>query len=94
MFIGVIKDDYLGTANNSKKTRYLRLNIQDENASINALVFNDKIEECKEMNSHMPTENNIVIVRGKKKSEDSVFADLIAVQDHKIFMKLGEIKEK
>lgn len=94
LFIGVIKDDYLGTANNSKKTRYLRLNIQDENASINALVFNDKIEECKEMNSHMPTENNIVIVRGKKKSEDSVFADLIAVQDHKIFMKLGEIKEK
>ena len=94
LFIGVIKDQYLGVANNSKKTRYLRLNVQDETSTINALVFNDKIEECKEMNNHLPDENNIVIVKGRKKSEDSVFADLIAVQDHKIFMKLGEIKEK
>jgi len=94
LFIGVIKDQYLGVANNSKKTRYLRLNVQDETSTINALVFNDKIEECKEMNNHLPDENNIVIVKGRKKSEDSVFADLIAVQDHKIFMKLGEIKEQ
>jgi len=94
LFIGVIKEDYLGVSNNAKKTRYLRLNIEDENAKINTLIFNDKIEECKEMNSYMPSENNIVIVKGKKKSEDAVFADLIAVQDHKIFMKLGEIKEK
>jgi len=94
LFIGVIKDQYLGVANNSKKTRYLRLNVQDETSSINALIFNDKIEECKEMNNQLPDENNIVIIRGRKKSEDSVFADLIAIQDHKIFMKLGEIKEK
>jgi len=94
LFIGVIKDNYLGVANNSKKTRYLRLNVQDENSTINTLIFNDKIEECKEMNNSLPVENNIVIIRGKKKSEDSVFADIIAIQDHKIFMKLGEIKEK
>lgn len=94
LFIGVVKEQYLGVSSKNKKTRFLRLKIQDENAAINVLIFNDKIEECKEINGHLPIENNIVIVKGKKKNEDAVFADLIAVQDHKIFMKLGEIKEK
>jgi hypothetical protein len=46
------------------------------------------------MNNILPDEGNIVIVKGRKKGEDTVFADLIAIQDHKIYMKLGEVKEK
>ena len=94
IFIGIIKEQYLGIANNAKKTRYLRLSVQDESSKLTALIFNDKIDECKEMNNILPDEGNIVIVKGKKKGEDTVFADLISIQDHKIFMKLGEIKEK
>jgi DNA polymerase III alpha subunit len=94
LFIGIIKEQYLGTANNSKKTRYLRLSIQDESSKLTTLIFNDKIDECKEMNNILPDEGNIVIVKGRKKGEDTVFADLIAIQDHKIYMKLGEVKEK
>ena len=94
IFIGIIKEQYLGIANNSKKTRYLRLSIQDESAKLTTLIFNDKIDECKDMNNILPDEGNIVIVKGKKKGEDTVFADLIAIQDHKIYMKLGEVKEK
>ncbi len=84
----------MGIANNAKKTRYLRLSVQDESSKLTALIFNDKIDECKDMNNILPDEGNIVIVKGKKKGEDTVFADLISIQDHKIFMKLGEIKEK
>jgi DNA polymerase-3 subunit alpha len=94
LFIGIIKEQYLGVANNSKKTRYLRLSIQDESSKLTTLIFNDKIDECKEMNNILPDEGNIVIVKGRKKGEDTVFADLIAIQDHKIYMKLGEVKEK
>ena len=54
----------------------------------------DNIEECREMNGgQLPEKKSIVIVRGSLKDGDTIFADLIKVQDQKIYMKLSEIKK-
>ena len=58
------------------------------------LKHKDNIEQCREMNGGtLPSKGNIVIVKGQRKDGDSIFADLIKVQDQKIYMKLSEIKK-
>jgi len=91
--VGEITDSYSGVSKSEKKTKYLRLKVSDESGDITVLLFNDKIENCKALNGNKnPEEKNIVIVKGIKK-EDCIFADLVAVQDHYIYMKLNEIKK-
>ena len=91
--VGEVTDVYSGTSKNEKKTKYLRLKVSDETGDITVLLFNDKIENCKTLNGNKnPDEKNIVIVKGIKK-EDCIFADLVAIQDHDIYMKLSEIKK-
>ena len=41
----------------------------------------------------LPAKGSIVIVKGQKMEGDTIFADLIKVQDQKIYMKLSEIKK-
>jgi DNA polymerase-3 subunit alpha len=92
-FVGEVIDAFSGTANNEKKTRFLRIKISDETNSINTLLFNDRIDTNKSLNNNKKfEETNIVIVKGTKK-EDAVFADLVAIQDQKIYMKLSELKK-
>jgi DNA polymerase-3 subunit alpha len=92
-FVGEIVDVYSGVSKSEKKTKYLRLKIADETGEITTLLFNDKIDNCKTLNGNKnPEEKNIVIVKGIKK-EDCIFADLVAIQDHQIYMKLSEIKK-
>jgi len=91
-FVGEIVDTYSGISKSEKKTKYFRLKIADETGEATVLLFNDKIDNCKVLNGNkMPDIENIVIVKGIKK-EDCIFADLIAVQDQDIYMKLSEIK--
>ena len=65
--------------------------ISDETGFMKALIFKDKLEQCKSMNDGLPKEKNIVIVKGTKVDE-AVFADLIAVQTNKIYTKLSDLK--
>jgi hypothetical protein len=89
VFIGKVRDIYLGVS--KKKTKYFRCEVEDHTGTLTALLFKEKIDECKNLNSGMPEKNNIVIVKGSKK-EDCVFASLIAVQDNEIYTKLSQIK--
>jgi len=89
VFIGVIEDIIARTSKN--KNKYLKASVADETGIIDCLMFNDNIEECKTMNSGLPEKGNIVIVKGVKK-EDAVFANLIAIQDNKVYTKLSELK--
>jgi DNA polymerase-3 subunit alpha len=89
VFIGVIEDIIARTSKN--KNKYLKVAVADETGIIDCLMFNDAIEECKTMNAGLPEKGNIVIVKGNKK-EDAVFANLIAVQDNKVYTKLSELK--
>jgi len=93
VLIGQVEETYSGTSKNEKKTKYFRLKVADETGLATVLLFNDKIENCKNLNGGKnPEEGNIVIVKGIKK-EDCIFADLVAIQDHEIYMKLSEIKK-
>lgn len=80
-----------------KGSDYLWLEVKDETASKKVLLFNSKkgkfLEQCTELNNGIPKEGQICIIRGNKK-EDCVFAEIVAVQNNKIYTKLGDLKEK
>jgi len=90
VFIGVVEDTISRVSKNQNK--YVKINISDESGIIDVLMFNDNIEECRSMNNGLPEKGNIVIVKGVKKDE-SVFANLVSVQDNKVYTKLSELKE-
>ena len=93
MFVGQIDEVYSGVSKNAKKTKYVRLKISDETGQATVLIFNDNIENIKLLNNSKDfEEGNIVVVKGLKK-EDCIFADLISIQDHKIYMKLNDLKK-
>jgi DNA polymerase-3 subunit alpha len=91
-FVGQIEEVYTGVSKNEKKTRYVRLKISDETASISVLIFNDNIENNKLLNNKAFEEGNIVIAKGSKR-DDCVFGDLVAIQDQQIYMKLNDLKK-
>jgi DNA polymerase-3 subunit alpha len=90
--VGQIEEVFSGISKNTKKTRYVRLKISDETSTISVLIFNDNIETNKLLNDRNFEEGNIVIVKGSKR-DDCIFGDLIAVQDHEIYMKLNDLKK-
>jgi DNA polymerase-3 subunit alpha len=92
-FVGQIDEIFSGVSKNEKKTKYLRLKISDETGVCTSLLFNDNIENNKLLNNSKEfEEGNIVIVKGLKK-QDCIFADLVAIQDHDIYMKLNDLKK-
>ena len=90
--VGQIEEVFSGISKNAKKTRYVRLKISDETNTISVLIFNDNIETNKLLNDRNFEEGNIVIVKGSKR-DDCIFGDLIAIQDHEIYMKLNDLKK-
>jgi len=90
--VGQIDEVFSGISKNAKKTRYVRLKISDETSTISVLIFNDNIETNKLLNDRNFEEGNIVIVKGSKR-DDCIFGDLIAIQDHEIYMKLNDLKK-
>ena len=94
-FIGTVEDTY--SAKSRKGTPYLRLTIKDETGLCTAMIFTqknrDNIANCRRDNGGtLPVKKGIVIVKGIKKDGDTIFADLVRIQDQKIYMKLSEIK--
>lgn len=94
----VVDEIRQSVAKNEKKTKYLRLTVSDETATYKILMFNnrfqDKIEDCKNMNKgKLPKEGNIVIVLGDKKN-DCVYADMISVQDYVIYTKHTQLEKE
>jgi len=93
IFVGQVEEIFSGVSKSEKKTRYVRLKISDETGTINCLLFNDNIENNKLLNNSKNfEEGNIVIVKGMIK-QDCLFADLAAIQDHQIYMKLNDLKK-
>lgn len=80
-----------------KQTKYLWLEVKDETASKKVLLFNTKkgnfLDSCLSLNNGAPEEGQICIIKGQKK-EDCVFAEIVAIQNNKIYTKLGDLKEK
>tara|TARA_Y100000593_G_C4323402_1_gene345285 strand:- start:6001 stop:8601 length:2601 start_codon:yes stop_codon:yes gene_type:complete len=92
VFVGRVEEKpYSGVSRTAKKSRYLKLFVSDETASTKVMIFNDRMDDCKESNGGFPKENQIVIVKGRKMDE-VVFADIIGVQDNKVYTKLADLK--
>jgi DNA polymerase-3 subunit alpha len=89
-FIGVIQECKSGVSR-EKKTRYFKMQISDETAAVNVMIFSDKIDDMQNLNNRMPKEEDIVIVTGQKFG-DSVFARLVAIQTHTVYTKLSQLK--
>ena len=71
----------------------MRTSVSDDTGITKVLIFNKKLDTCRSQNGDkLPEENNIVIVKGTKVDE-AVFADLIAVQDNKVYTKLSEVRD-
>lgn len=79
-----LKDD--GT-----KTKYVKLEVSDESASIEVLFFNDNIERIKSQNNADIKDGDIVKIIGKK-FNDAIFADKIRIHSHEVFTKLSDLK--
>ena len=96
-FIGTIEEAFNPTKS-KKGTPYFKIQVKDESSISTVLMFTNKhkdnIQMCRDSNGgSLPAKGNIVIVQGTRMDGDSVFADLIKVQDQKIYMKLSEIKK-
>tara|TARA_Y100000593_G_scaffold9222_1_gene16716 strand:+ start:1336 stop:3885 length:2550 start_codon:yes stop_codon:yes gene_type:complete len=90
VFVGRVEDVWKGKSRNGNK--YVKIEVSDETGTIQALIFNDSIDKCESMNNGLPEKKNIVIVKGRKTDGDAVFANLIGVQDQKVYTKLSELK--
>lgn len=92
LLVGVVEETKSGISK-GKGTRWLRLSLRDEFDSVNVLIFNDKIDNCKDVNNNrLPEEEDVVVVEGTRKS-DCIFADYIKIQEHKVYTKLSDLKE-
>jgi DNA polymerase-3 subunit alpha len=91
-FIGKIEEDpKSGKSKNGNP--YAKFQISDETGSLKVMIFKEKLEQCKSLNNGLPKEGDIVIVCGTKMEDDTVFADIIAIQQNKIYTKLSELKD-
>jgi len=91
-FIGIV-DESPKVGKSKNGNAYAKFQISDETGSMKVMIFKNKLEECKSLNNGLPKEGDIVIVCGTKMEDDTVFADLIAAQQNKIYTKLSELKE-
>jgi len=89
VFIGQIEDCWKGKSKNGNK--YYKIDVADETATSKVMIFNDKMDDCQSINNGLPQKGQIVIVKGST-ADGVVFADLISVQDNKVYTKLSELK--
>jgi DNA-directed DNA polymerase III PolC len=92
-FIGKISEEVKRGVSRTKGSKYATMLVADESGSIKTMIFNKKLEECESLNTRLPKEGDIVIVKGTKK-DGAVFADLIAIQQNKIYTKLSDVKNQ
>ena len=90
VFIGRV-DGKPYTGVSKQQSKYFKIHVGDETGTMKVMIFNNKMEDCKVVNGRLPKENEIVIVKGRKMDE-VVFADVIGVQDNKVYTKLADLK--
>jgi DNA polymerase III alpha subunit len=90
IFVCRVDECWTGTSK-EKKTKYYKAMVSDETGIAKVMIFSKKMEECDSINNGLPKEKNIVIVKGRK-FDGAIFADVIGVQDIKVYTKLSELK--
>ncbi len=90
--VGVIVGDVYSSVSKAGN-KYLRMDVADETKTYKVMMFGKNLEQCKELNDGLPKKDNIIIINGKTK-DNAIFANVISVQDHKIYMKLKDVKDR
>ena len=93
VFCGEIKNVRYGISKKNKDRRYVQVTIQDTTDSIQAVLFDENIDNNEVKNGGKFEEESIVVCSGKKKG-DSVFGDVISIQDTKIVLKFSQLDEE
>ena len=72
--------------------RYLVTEVGDESDNVKVMMFGDRVDECQESNrGELPKEKDIIVVRGQKQEDNTVFANTIKVQTNKIYTRFSEL---
>lgn len=77
----------------AKGTRYVKMSLSDESGALNALIFNDKIDTCKNNNGKLPEAGDLVCLEGVKKG-DAIFVDMLGIQSIQVYTKLSQLKNE
>lgn len=92
IFCGETAEVKYWTARTEKKTKCCKLKIKDSSGSMDVLLFNDAITFNEEQNAGKFAENQILVIKGTKKSE-AVFANQVTNQNVHIYCRLSDLKE-
>lgn len=83
-------------ATSKKGTKYFKIQLDGHDGSLNCMLFdssnNERILDHEENNGRMAAENDVCIVRGKKKG-DAMFCDQITIQKVEVVDKISELKK-
>jgi len=93
-FIGIVVKKADKKSKNGN--RYINYIIEDEKAQVEVKLFDGRgqIDQCmKDNGDQLPDENDIVVVDALRKDEKVFFGSQIIVQNVKVYMRLGELKE-
>jgi DNA polymerase III alpha subunit len=93
-FIGIVVKKADKKSKNGNK--YINYIIEDEKAQAEVKLFDGRgqIDQCmKDNGDRLPDENDIVVVDALRKDEKVFFGSQIIVQNVKVYMRLGELKE-
>jgi DNA polymerase III alpha subunit len=95
LIIGEITD----TPRQSKSrngNKFFKAIVSDDTGKVSVLLFDGRFglfEDCKAKNGgQFPEEGDIVIVKGRLKGTDAIFADEIVKQDCKIYKNMRDLK--
>ena len=91
-YVGSVEETKRWKAKNEKKTDCFKIKISDQQGEIDCLVFNEKIEEIKNINDGiLPQEDDVVLLEGKVQ-DSCIFIDHCGIQDVKVMFKKKDLK--
>ena len=91
-FVGQVEDAWSGISRTAKKTPYYKMLVSDETGTLKVMIFARRKDECEQTNNGLPKKKNIVVVKGRRMDGDTIFADVIGVQENQIYTKLSDLK--
>lgn len=85
-FAGMVDEKVKSSISKAGK-KYVKLSLRDEQDVVTVLVFDKVLQTLQEL----PQKDDILLIKGSVKDEGAVFAEIIGIQNAKIYTKLSEL---
>ena len=82
-------------ATSKKGSKYVSIMLSGHDGVVKCMLFDGKggkLNECVELNGRLPKEGDITIIRGRRKDEDTIFADNVSIQDIEVLLRISQLK--